>query len=215
MSEIRELYEKMYQEMGPQGWWPAESKVEIILGAILVHNTNWKNVEMSLQNLQENTDFEVNKLLALPQTELEDLIRPSGFYKNKSRTILGALEWFETRQWHYRKIASREGQNLRKELLKIHGIGEETADVFLVYLFDQPTLIADNYACKLFKAFGYKGIDNYTKLKAKVLLPGDFTSEEAQEFHGLIDEFGKVYLKKPELFEESFLGEWKKRGELK
>jgi len=58
---LYQLYQKMLAVMGPQGWWPADSKFEIILGAILVQNTNWKNVEKSLANIKEKTAIYLKK----------------------------------------------------------------------------------------------------------------------------------------------------------
>ena len=89
---IRKLYDTLLDEMGPQGWWPAESKVEIILGAILVQNTNWRNVDKSLSHLKSATGFLPEEILKLQLEELETLIRPSGFYRNKARAIQASFQ---------------------------------------------------------------------------------------------------------------------------
>lgn len=81
---LKELYQRMQEVAGPSGWWPAGSKEEILLGAILVQNTNWQNAARSLENLKTATGFHPEKLAALSRTQIKELIRPSGFYENKS-----------------------------------------------------------------------------------------------------------------------------------
>lgn len=198
------LYRKMFKEMGPQHWWPADSKMEIVIGAILVQNTNWNNVDMALNNLRAKTNLDVHNILQLKQSELETLIRPSGFYKNKSKSLLNVLRWFDQVNCDFDKLKTMAGANLRNDLLALPGIGEETADSLIVYVFDQPAFIADKYARKLFNYLGYP-TTNYHQLKSRVALPTTFTYQDAQEFHGLIDEFGKDYLKNSTRFGQSFL----------
>lgn len=202
---LYQLYQKMLAEMGPQGWWPAESKFEIILGAILVQNTNWKNVEKSLANMKAVTDFAPEEVSKLDKEHLMSLIRPSGFYKNKSKAIMEIFEWLKKYQFDLKRIKKSYGEKLRSQLLLLHGIGEETADVLLLYVFDEKVFIADKYTQKLFTFLQVKGIKNYSSLKKLVPELSYFTLSQAQEFHGLLDEFGKVYVKNQASFTASFL----------
>jgi endonuclease-3 related protein len=202
------LYHQMFKEMGPQHWWPADSKMEIVIGAILVQNTNWNNVDLALNQLRAKTNLNVKQILQLSQAELEALIRPSGFYKNKSKSLLNVLKWFDQADCDFDKLSQLAGTHLRKDLLALPGIGEETADSLLVYVFDQPAFIADNYARKLFGYLGYPTV-GYHQLKHQITLPPTFTYRDAQEFHGLIDEFGKIYLKDSDQFNQSFLSHFK------
>ncbi|MFC6170427.1 endonuclease III domain-containing protein [Loigolactobacillus jiayinensis] len=201
---MRQLYQTMYQQMGPQGWWPADSKWEIILGAILVQNTNWRNVVPALNQLKVATNLEPARLHALSTTELEPLIHSSGFYHNKSKAISAVFTWLA--QFNYDLTAIKQARNhqLRHDLLSLRGIGAETADVLLVYIFDVPTFVADNYARRLFTHLGLSST-NYQQLYRQVSLTPDFTAADAQEFHGLIDEFGKVYLQTATAWQDSFL----------
>jgi len=199
----------MLAEMGPQGWWPAESKFEIILGAILVQNTNWKNVEKSLANIKAVTDFAPEEVSKLDKEHLMSLIRPSGFYKNKSKAIMEIFEWLKEYQFDLKRIKKSYGEKLRSQLLLLHGIGEETADVLLLYVFDEKVFIADKYTQKLFTFLQVKGIKNYSSLKKLVPELSYFTISQAQEFHGLLDEFGKVYVKNQAIFTASFLAEYR------
>lgn len=201
---IKQLYQTMYTTMGPQGWWPADSKWEIILGAILVQNTNWRNVVPALANLKNATNFDPAKIHAYSATELEPLIHSSGFYRNKSKTITAVFTWLAQSDYDLTAIKHARGNRLRHDLLQLRGIGAETADVFRVYIFDVPAFIADNYARRLFTQLGWPS-NNYQQLYRQVQLPADFTPAQAQEFHGLIDEFGKSYLQDSTAWQQSFL----------
>ncbi|GAA3192483.1 endonuclease III domain-containing protein [Lentilactobacillus kefiri] len=199
------LYKVMYQQMGPQHWWPADTKMEIVIGAILVQNTNWNNVDMALANLRDETNLDVKQILALPLEQIQELIRPSGFYVNKSRSLIGVLKWFDHFNCDFPTMVKHYGPSLRKTILTLRGVGEETADSLLVYVFDQPAFISDKYTRTLFTYLGYRGLTNYAKLQKRIALPASFTYQDAQEFHGLLDEFGKRHLKSRKQFSQSFL----------
>ena len=94
MLSTEELYQKLYNNMGAQRWWPAETPIEMMLGAILVQNTNWKNADMALTRLYEETQFDGKKILQMPLEQLQQTIRSSGFYKNKGKAIHALMDWF-------------------------------------------------------------------------------------------------------------------------
>lgn len=202
---ITQLYEKMRANMRPSGWWPADSKEEIIIGAILIQNTNWRNADRALTLLRNATGLVSDRILALPPEKLHDLVRPAGFYRNKSRALVSVLTWLAQGNYDYPAIRQRYGAHLRQELRALHGVGPETADVLLTYIFDVPTFISDKYARTLFTCLGVTGLTDYRSLARRCTLPANFTPAMAQDFHGLIDEFGKVYFHPLTKFQESFL----------
>jgi len=199
------VYDHLKKHMPTHQWWPAESKWEIIIGSILVQNTNWKNVEYSLVNLKEKTLFEPSKITALSLEEIQDLIRPSGFYVNKGKTIKAVFSWLEEYDFDLKDIEKTYDQQLREQLLSLRGIGEETADVLLVYVFDGVEFIADRYAQRLFSRLGVEEIKNYKNLKSRVYLPADFNTKQAKAFHALIVDFGREFLKNDETWNNSFM----------
>ncbi len=205
-SSLKPLYHALLENMGNQGNWPAESPEEIIAGAILVQNTRWENVELSIENIREHLHGDFQKMLTLDETLLQDLIRPSGFYKNKSKSLFTVFSWLGQHDYDYTLIQEQYGTGLRKELLALFGIGQETADVLLLYVFHQPIFIADKYAQKLLSSVTGQTFQDYTSL-AQVVDMQDFTPEEAQQFHILILEFGKIYFGRQSRFENSFLFE--------
>ena len=207
--DLFELYQKLDRHLDVSKTWPAASKIEIILGAILVQNTNWKNVELSLERLNLRTGFDPDSLLALDSLELEDLIRPSGFFTNKGKCIREVLKWLSRYDFDFDGIVLRFGTDLRKELLKLRGIGDETADVLLLYVFEQKVFISDKYAQKLLVKLGVDGCDTYKKTAKRIRLSEDFSVSQAQDFHLLIIEFGKLYLNRGKDWEASFLADEK------
>lgn len=201
---LKKLYQDLLANMGDQGNWPAETPEEIITGAILVQNTRWENVVLSINNLQQALDGDFRKVLDLDQASLQDLIRPSGFYKNKSKAIRSVFAWLDQYAYNYKRIEEEYAQGLRKELLGLFGVGQETADVLLLYVFNQPVFIADKYAQKLLSSLTGKDFSDYTSLYRTVDLE-EFSLEEAQQFHILILEFGKIYFARGTSFNLSFL----------
>jgi len=203
---LYELYQKMLTNMGPTHWWPADTKQQIIVEAILIQNTTEKNATMASQLIKKKTRYNFKKILKMKQETLEELVRPAGFMKNKSKAIKTLSKWYLEHQENSAAVVKKYGPKLRKTLLSLHGVGPETADVLLTYIFDIPQFISDKYSRTLFTQLGIKGLTDYKSLYQQLnFLPKPFTYRDAQEFHGLIDEFGKKYLHPVENFKKSFL----------
>ena len=98
------IYRNMLSIYGKQYWWPSESDCETIIGTILVKNTNWNNVEKSINNLKNATNFDPNKILNINNDYLKELIKPSGFYKAKSNTIIKTLQFFKQYNFNVSEI---------------------------------------------------------------------------------------------------------------
>ena len=87
----------MAAALGPTGWWPAETTFEIMVGAVLTQNTAWGNVNRSLAALNAEGVLEPHKLAIMGPAHLQELIRPSGFYVNKSKTVQSLSRWYVER----------------------------------------------------------------------------------------------------------------------
>lgn len=206
--DTESLYRILYKHMGPQGWWPADSKIEIILGAILVQNTNWRNAAYAIDSLKQATLLDPHHILNLELEDLQTLIKSSGFYKNKSKTILALLSWLHQYDFDYKAIADKYHTNLRDQLLHIKGVGSETADVLIVYVFEGIEYIPDSYTRRIYRLLGYEHTEQYDKLKRNVSLPETFTNQDANEFHALLDNFGKNYFNGNASHQYTFLDEY-------
>lgn len=192
---LTELYKLLDQHVSAGTEWPADTVFEMMLGAILVQNTTWHNTTLSLALLDEATAFDPEVIADLSTEELKRLIYSSGFHKRKTQLILDYFGWLKQYEFDLEKIKRKYKGDLRERLLKFNGIGNETADVLLLYAFEQPVFVADTYALKLFRHLGSEYSTDYLTLKKYVERTGTFTLKEWQKFHGLIDEYGKVYLR--------------------
>jgi len=187
---IYELLELLTNQLGEQNWWPAENTEAMLSGMILIQNTNWKNADRSLANLKQATNFEVDQILSLSTEDLESLIQPSGFFHNKAIYLRSLLTAYRDNFTNWSKLPTNL---LRKKLIALKGIGNETADVLLLYYFHRPTFVADNYSMKLFtKLHTFTKKPTYIQLKNAVERDFKMTSKQAEELHALIDEFGKL-----------------------
>jgi endonuclease III related protein len=203
---LYELYQKMLTNMGATHWWPADTKQQIIIEAILIQNTTELNATRASQLIKAASNYNLKTLIDMPKEDLEELVRPAGFMKNKSKAIQEVASWYLAHEENPAEIVQQYGDTLQKTLLTLHGVGPETADVLMAYIFDQPQFIADKYARTLFTQLGIKELTDYKSLsKQLTTLPQPFTYADAQEFHGLIDEFGKQYFHPIEEFKKSFL----------
>ena len=192
---LKELYSQLDHYVTAGTTWPADSVYEMMLGAILVQNTTWHNTTLSLARIGEATHFDPEAISALTIEEVKELIYSSGFHKRKSQLILDYFGWLKKHGFDLEEIKCKYQDKLRERLLQFNGIGNETADVLLLYAFEIPVFVADNYALKLFRQLGSEQSTDYLSLKRYVESSADFTLKEWQKFHGLIDEYGKVYLR--------------------
>ena len=138
---------------GRFGWWPARSAFEVMVGAVLTQNTAWVNVEKSIARLREARCLDVEAILALSPSRLAELIRPSGYYNVKQKRLRALCQWYQE-QGPSRRLKRRDTEELRAELLAVHGIGPETADDILLYALGRPVFVVDAYTRRVFSRLG-------------------------------------------------------------
>ena len=133
------MHDQLELAYGPQHWWPAETPVEVILGAYLTQNTSWKAVEVSLANLRSAGALNVEGLRSLSTEQLQDLIRPSGFHSRKAPAIKAFIAMLDAEfAGSLDQMAKASTAALRSQLLGLPGVGAETADAILLYAFGRP-----------------------------------------------------------------------------
>ena len=84
---VTSYYTALLPRYGPQNWWPARSRFEVIVGAYLTQNTNWSNVEKAMANLRRARLLSVTAMRKVPIAKLEALVRPSGYFRQKARNL--------------------------------------------------------------------------------------------------------------------------------
>jgi len=191
-EELLRIFETLKYEFGKQYWWPAESKFEMMVGAILTQNVNWSNVEKAIDNLKNEDMIDPSKIKSAGLKEIQGAIKPTGFYKQKSRRLKrlanaildnGGIE----------KTLDRD--DLRGRLLNIKGIGPETADSIVLYAAEKPVFVIDAYTQRIMKRVFSLDM-RYEELQElfENRLPKDV--DLFQEYHALLVELGKNYCKK-------------------
>lgn len=143
---LKKVYQALYHAWGPQHWWPAQSRFEMMVGAILTQNTAWKNVELAIRNLKKAGVLTVESIAALPREQLAALIRPAGYFNIKAKRIQHFTRWLMDKyNGNINRMFTTETEELRRQLLEVHGIGKETADSILLYAGHRPVFVVDAY----------------------------------------------------------------------
>jgi endonuclease-3 related protein len=193
-----EAYERMLAAFGPQHWWPGDSPFEIMVGAVLVQNTAWRNVERAINNLREAGVMEPHALYRLPPAELAELIGPAGYYQVKTKRLRNLLRFLvDEYDGSLEAMFGISLASLREQLLEINGIGPETADAILLYAGGLPTFVVDTYAHRILARHGWLDYDaSYDDIKDhfESTLPHD--AALYNEYHALLVRVGKDYCKR-------------------
>lgn len=148
---MRNIYNILYSYYGPQHWWPGDSPFEIIIGAILTQNTNWRNVESAINNLKREGYLSPYKLYKIPIKKLQRLIKPAGFFNIKTERLKTFVRYlWKKYRGDIERMKKRETFSLRKEILGIKGVGPETCDSILLYALEKPVFVIDAYTRRIF-----------------------------------------------------------------
>jgi len=195
---LQEAFDRLHAAYGPRHWWPAKTPFEVLVGAVLVQNTSWQNVEKAIDRLREYDLLEPHALYAVPVEELEELIRPAGYFRIKARRLRNLLEFLVDR-YHGSLDAMFQTPlaELREGLLRVNGIGPETADSILLYAGGLPTFVVDAYTHRVFARHGWIAFDaDYYQIKDHFEsgLPQD--AALFNEYHALLVEVGKRHCRK-------------------
>jgi len=197
-NKILNIYNRLYERFGPQGWWPADSAFEVAIGAILTQNTSWQNVEKAISNLKKKKALAFQKMYNMSRQELAGLIRPAGYYNIKAKRIKNLLEFLKRfYRGDIKKMLSRGLPVLRRELLSVNGIGPETADSILLYALKKPVFVVDAYTKRVLSRHKLAGHDaDYDELQRLFMghLPAD--TKLFNEYHALLVRLGKDFCKK-------------------
>lgn len=190
---LLEVYRRLLEAFGPQGWWPAEDGFEMVVGAILTQSTAWVNVEKAIRNLRQAGALSAGALERLPEERVAELIRPSGYYRVKARKVKAFCQHlWEVHGGDLQSLFHVKLPDLREELLGIWGIGPETADSIVLYGAQQPIFVVDAYTrricARLKLAPPDAGYQRLQRLFMDNLAP---SVSLFQEYHALLVALGK------------------------
>lgn len=199
---LRQVYDLLLEKYGPQNWWPADTPFEMILGAILVQSTAWANAAKALTTLRKADAHHPTTLARLSEVEIGELVRSSGFYTVKARRVKALVDHLMERHGgDLNAMLDQDPDSLRRELLAIHGIGEETADCILLYAAGKPRFVIDEYTRRIVGRLGVRpgpgtSCSNLQTLFEDALPPDP---DMFAEYHALLVALAKdVCRKRPE-----------------
>ncbi len=197
-ERLLDLYTRMFDALGPQHWWPGETPFEVMVGAILTQNTNWKNVERAIDNLKGAGLLSLDRLAALPTGLLAEYIRPAGYYNIKAGRLHNLLHHIvEHHQGDLDAFLDQDLETLRRQLLGIKGIGPETADSILLYAADRPIFVVDAYTHRILGRHGIIDEDwDYHRIQELFMDHLDTDVQLYNEYHALLVRIGNQYCKK-------------------
>ncbi len=179
-------------------WWPNSGGFVTLIGAILTQNTTWTSVEKSLKNLADASLLDPQSLAGAPREYLEELIRPSGYYRNKARNL---QEIARALMDDFGDFATFSREVTRDWLMSRRGVGHETADAILCYACYQEAMVVDSYTARLLEALGH-GQKDYLSVQSWMLqgikagcrsvFPELPLAQCYARYHGMVVEYCKV-----------------------
>ncbi len=182
------LFQRFLRSYGPRKWWPAKTRFEVIVGAVLTQNVSWENAKKAVDHLKEAGLLSCGALAAANHEEVAQRIKSSRYYNQKAKK-LKAFSLFLMKEYSgsLNKLFSVNMEDLRGELLKIKGIGKETADCILLYAGAKPSFVSDAYTKRFLDRYGLlKGMQTYDEIRDFFMknLPQDVYLYN--EYHALI-----------------------------
>jgi len=196
-QKLMDHYRTMLDFFGPQHWWPGDTPLEIMIGAVLTQNTNWKNVERAIDNLKRADMLSVEKLVKIHPSELAEFIKQAGYFSVKAKRLQNLMRFvWQNYEGDLEQFFAQSANSLREELLSVSGVGPETADDIVLYAAKKPTFVVDTYTYRIMlRHFFIAQDDDYQAIKSMFEdhLPAEV--ELFNEYHALLVAVGKNYCK--------------------
>jgi endonuclease-3 related protein len=200
---LRRMYMTLLHAYGPQQWWPAQTPLEVVVGAYLTQNTSWRAVEKSIENLRRQGVLNIDGLRAISEDELRTLIKPSGFMLRKASSIKAFICFLDHEyDGSLTRFSEQDTTKARHQLLRLPGVGPETADAILLYALGHPVMVVDEYLRRLvtrhqlapekvrYQEVQELALDAFAKDEAPL------RAQHYNEFHALVVELGKRHCKR-------------------
>ena len=217
-TQLLLYYQILRAYFGHLAWWPGDTPLEIMVGAVLTQNTAWGNVEKAIGNLKaagllptEPRAFArsyecpacarsyecLRQLHQLGPAGLAPLIRPAGYFNLKARRLWNLLDYLMQRfAGQLEAVAEVPTPVLREELLAVKGVGSETADSILLYAFGRPVFVIDAYTHRVWKRHRLATQDaDYAELQALAVAHLPVDRDLFNDYHAQLVMVGKHFCK--------------------
>jgi endonuclease-3 related protein len=159
---VQRIVRSLAGHYGEIPWWPGDTD-EVMIGAILTQQTRWENVERALLELQKSGLNTMHSLHSAEKQDIEDAIRCTGFYRIKAQRLKSLAAHVRETYGDVDQMQQIPTKILREGLLKVKGIGEETADSILCFGFLRTSFVIDAYSDRIVRCVGVK--EKRTELK--------------------------------------------------
>lgn len=171
---IREVFKRLEEEM--KTWETplvdamaatGDDPFRILIATILSLRTRDTVTSVVSRQLFERADTP-QAILALPRDTLREIIRPVGFYNNKTDTIRKICQ----------QLLDQYGGQVPDELnqlLKLPGVGRKTANLVVIAGYNKPGICVDTHVHRISNRFGYVKTKNAdkTEMALRKILPPD------------------------------------------
>jgi endonuclease III related protein len=198
LPELALYYDALFRAHGPQHWWPGRTRFEVIAGAILTQSTSWSNVERAIAALRKGRLLSPIALDQVPLARLSDLIRSSGYFRQKARKLKAFVHFLrEQYQGSLDRMFATPTRELREQLLSVHGIGPETADSILLYAGRHPIFVVDTYTRRILERHHLADAKlSYEEIQRLFEQNLPASPSLFNEYHALIVHTGKHFCRK-------------------
>jgi len=197
-ASLLQIYNMLNGHFGNLQWWPGESPFEMIVGAILTQNTTWRNVETAIANLKSKNLLNPKRLFKTRDDILASLIRPSGYYRVKTKRLKAFLTFLND-GYHdsLDRLFAEELWVLREKLLTVRGIGEETADSILLYAGQKPIFVVDAYTRRILQRHDFISSEtSYADIQSLFMTNLPPSAPLFNQYHALLVNTGKQFCTK-------------------
>jgi endonuclease-3 related protein len=193
MARTMEIYRRLLEAYGPQHWWPAETPFEVIVGALLMQQTSWKNVDRAIRNLRDAGLLDAEAIASAPAAVIRKHVKISGLYRTKPERLKAFCVHLLARSGgDLERYFDRPATEIRLDLLEQRGVGPETADSILLYAGGHPVFVVDAYTVRIGNHIGLFDTDEYEPVQRyfEGHVPRDV--DLYREFHALLVEHAKT-----------------------
>lgn len=192
-STLIDIFHRLRRRFGPQRWWPARTRFEVCVGAILTQHAAWTGVERAIVELRRNRLLTPAGIARLRRDRLASLIAPAGCQNVRATRLLAFVRWLVD-SGGFNHLASTSTRDLREQLLDVNGIGPETADAILLYALDRPVFVIDNYTRRILGRHGLaRDEEPYACLQRRFHAALPRRARLYGEYHALLVRLGKTH----------------------
>lgn len=198
------IYKLLRKRFGYLNWWPAETPLEMAIGAILTQNVAWDNVEKSIRRLKERGLLEIESILNTDPKIIKECISPSGYYNIKYNRLISLLLFIKNElEGNIQNLKKYSLKLAREKLLLVNGVGKETADSILLYAVNFPIFVVDAYTKRAFYRIGVLKSPNMDYDEVQSIFMNNLKKDVRlfNDYHAQIVELSKNYCKKKPLCE--------------